>query len=90
VPGCQSDNTKNAANTLLTFTIGLTESVYSIGLFSKLLPPPKTIGRLSESAVFYILLQILLCIPLQAKSLIQMTQLNLLLLMDFELPDSFP
>jgi hypothetical protein len=44
VPGCLSDNTKKAGNTLLTFTIGLTESVYSIGLFAELLPPSKTIG----------------------------------------------
>ena len=36
---CLSDNTKNGGNNLLTFAIGFNESVYSIGLFSKLLPP---------------------------------------------------
>jgi hypothetical protein len=39
-----SDNTKNSGNTLLTYTIAFTELIYSIGLFSKLLPPSMTIG----------------------------------------------
>lgn len=54
VPGCLSDNTKNGGNTLLIFTIGFTESVYTIGLFSNLLPQSMKIGHhISTRSVLY-------------------------------------
>lgn len=90
MPSCLSDNTKNVGNTLLTFTIGLTESVYSIGLFSKLLPPSTTTGRqVRTRSVLYSLANSSLHSVI-GESLTHMTQLNLLLRMGFELPDSFP